>query len=218
MKWSRVGAAVAACVVLGGCGSLHPGDAAVVGDKTVSLSKVDRMVGDYCHAIGDQLKGDAQVIPLNYFRSGIAGSLALRSAADQLAAKYDVTPEQVYAHKVSDLQDATEHVKPEYREAVIEIESTSAYVEGVQAAIGAKLDPDLGYIEAQEKGQAVMNDWIDAHGVEFNPSLGVRLEDGNLSQEDRSVSYAVGETARQGQASTPDHQYAAALPSTQRCG
>lgn len=218
MRLSRVGVMVAAGVLLSSCGALHPGAAAVVGDQTISMSKVDQVAGDYCHAISQQLQGDSQVVPLNFFRGGVAGSLALRSAAEQLAAEYGVQPESVYDHKVTDLQKATVNVPDEYRDAVIEVESTSAYVEGVQAAVGAAKDPKLGYIESQKAGQSIFNDWLAQHRVTFDPSLGVTLQKGNIARQDGSLSYAVGTVARNGGAANPDHQYASGLPSTHRCG
>jgi hypothetical protein len=209
---------VLAGVLLSSCGALHPGAAAVVGDKTISMAKVDQVAGDYCHAITKQLQGDSQVVPLNYFRGGVAGSLALRSAAEQLAAEYGVQPESVYDHKVTELQKATVHVPEAYQDAVIEVESTSAYVEGVQAAVGAAQDPKLGYIESQKAGQSIFNDWLAQHDVTFDPSLGVTLQKGNIARQDGSLSYAVGSAARNGTAANPDHQYASALPSSHRCG
>jgi peptidyl-prolyl cis-trans isomerase SurA len=209
---------VLAGVLLSSCGALHPGAAAVVGDKTISMSKVDQVAGDYCHAITKQLQGDSQVVPLNFFRGGVAGSLALRSAAEQLAAEYGVQPESVYDHKVTELQKATVNVPDQYQDAVIEVESTSAYVEGVQAAVGAAQDPKLGYIEAQKAGQSIFNDWLAQHEVTFDPSLGVTLQKGNIARQDGSLSYAVGSVARNGGAANPDHEYASALPSSHRCG
>ena len=215
---TRVGVMVLAGLLLSSCGALHPGAAAVVGDKTIPMSKVDQVAGDYCKAITKQLQGDSQVVPLNFFRGGVAGSLALRSAASQLAAKYGVQPESVYDHKITDLQKATVTVPEQYRDAVIEVESTSAYVEGVQAAIGAKENPDLGYIESQKAGQAIFDDWISQHGVTFDPSLGVAIKKGAIAREDGSLSYALGTDAKSGAAANPDAQYAAGLPSTHRCG
>ena len=218
MKLSRIAVMVAAGVLLSSCGALHPGAAAVVGDQTISMSKVDQVAGDYCHAITKQLQGDSQVVPLNFFRGGVAGSLALRSAAEQVAAEYGVQPEAVYDHKITDLQKATVNVPEEYKDAVIEVESTSAYVEGVQAAVGAAQDPKLGYIESQKAGQQIFNDWLSQHPVTFDPSLGVTLQKGNIARQDGSLSYAVGAAAKNGDAANPDHQYAAALPSSHRCG
>jgi len=215
---TRIGVMVAAGVLLSSCGALHPGAAAVVGDQTISMSKVDQVAGDYCHAITKQLQGDSQIVPLNFFRGGVAGTLALRSAAEQVAAEYGVEPESVYDHKLTDLQKATVNVPDEYKDAVIEVESTSAYVEGVEAAVGAAKDPTLGYIESQKAGQSIFDDWLAQHDVTFDPSLGVTLQKGNIARKDDSLSYAVGTAAKNGGAANPDHQYAAALPSGHRCG
>lgn len=215
---TSVGVVVAAGLLVSGCGSLHPGAAAVVGDKTISMAKVDQVAGDYCHAITEQLKGDSQVVPLNFFRGGVAGSLALRSVASQLAAEYGVEPASVYQNEVTNLEKTTVNVPEQYKAAVIEVQSTSAYVEGVQAAIGEAKNPDLGYSEAQQAGQAIFDDWISQHGVTFDPSLGLAIKKGAITRADDSLSYAVGADAKSGAAAQPARDYSAGLPSSHRCG
>src|SRR5512132_2619188 len=78
---------------LTGCGvagtSFQPGVAARVGNDTITVQEVDSIASSYCSSIEKQLGANNQVVPQRYLRGGIAGQLALVSAARQLAARYD---------------------------------------------------------------------------------------------------------------------------------
>lgn len=213
--------------LLSGCGvagtGFHPGVAAEVGDETISVSKVNQIASDYCIAIESQLADNKQVLPQRYLRGGIAGQLALVSAAEQLAAEYDVEPGLQYDQKVAELQSGTAELSEGEQEAVIEIESSSAYVTGIQEAIGEKLlrakgaaDPTID--QARASGQKAFNAWLADHDVSIDPQFGVSIKDGRAVPTDTSLSVAVGDTAKKGQADSPDQEYAASLPDSHRCG
>src|SRR6478609_92632 len=89
---SLAGLAVAGAVLLTGCGSvpdLNPGVAVVVGDDSVTTRDVADLSSDYCAAAEPQLQG--QPLPRHYLNGRVAGSIALRSAADQLMTARGVT-------------------------------------------------------------------------------------------------------------------------------
>lgn len=213
--------------LLSGCGvagtGFHPGVAAEVGDDTISVSKVNEVASNYCIAIESQLSDNNQVLPQRYLRGGIAGQLALVSAAEQLAAEYDVEPGPQYDQKVAELQSGTAALTEGEQEAVIEIESSSAYITGVLEAIGeqllkAKGNADPTTDQARASGKRVFDSWLADHDVQIDPQFGVEIKDGQAVPTDTSLSYAVGDTAKQGQADSPDQEYAAALPASHRCG
>jgi peptidyl-prolyl cis-trans isomerase SurA len=133
------GTLAAAVALLTGCGSLSPGTAVTVGDETITVDQVDDYTADYCEAIERQLEGEGQVVPNRYFRSGVAGQLALRSAAEQLADEYGVEAGSGYDQRVAELEQSVAMVDEDLREAVVEVESATAYVEAVQAAVGEQL-------------------------------------------------------------------------------
>ena len=219
--------AAALTVVLTGCGltgtGFQPGVAAQVDDRTVTTDHVDAVVDSYCDALEDQLKADGSAAPLSYFRGGVAGQLALVLAAEQLAEDYDVEPTNDYERTVSGIEAGTRQLTDEQQEAVLEVESSSAYVASVQLAVGAKLLADEGVSEAAneeagQRGVEAFNEWLDTHEIEFNPEYGITIEDGSLVAVDTQLSYPVGEAAKAGQAAEPDPAYAKSLPASQRCG
>ena len=211
-----------AAVLLSGC-DIHPGVAAQVGDESISMNTVDDTADAYCRAIEKQLIGNSQTVPQSYFRGGVAGTLALRSVGEQLARDYGVEPGQVYDKKVSDLQQQVAVLPEDVRDAVVTIESGSDYVTAIQEAIGEKILQEQGtaapsYTQASNAGAQRFNLWIKQHGVEFDPSLNMSIDNGKLGSADDSVSYAVGSSARNGAASNPDPAYAKGLPESHRCG
>jgi hypothetical protein len=219
--------AAALTVVLTGCGvsgtGFQPGVAAQVDDRTVTTDRVDDIVGLYCGALEEQLATDGSVVPLSYFRGGVAGQLALVLAAEQLADDYGVEPTTDYDRAVSGIESQTTELPDDQREAVVEVETAGAYIGSVQLAVGQVLLAEEGVAEptseeAGQRGLGAYNEWLDAHEVTFNPEYGVTIKDGSLVAVDTQLSYPVGEAAKAGQADEPDPDYSGALPESQRCG
>jgi hypothetical protein len=212
---------------LTGCGvagtSFQPGVAARVGDDTISVREVDSLAGSYCSSIEKQLGANNQVVPQHYLRGGVVGQLALVSAARQLAEQYGVQPGADYTRKVADLRDAVADLPAEQAQAVVEVESSSAYLQSVVTAIGRKelQQQDAaasGSDAAGSAGKKVFSRWLDDHDVRIDPQFGVRISQGQTVPTDGSLSYAVSDTAKQGDSAQPDQQYAASLPDALRCG
>lgn len=216
-----LGAVVAlTALALTGCGALQPGAAVEVGDETISLEQVDRIAGDFCAAVEPQLESQSESIPHGFFRSGIAGTLALRSVADQLAEDYGVEADsEQYVQALAELRQGAQAVPEELRDSVIEVESAPPYVEAVQAAVGeVVLDGEGEYADFVAAGTDEFETWIAENGVEFDPALGTTIKDGTLTAEDGSVSFPVSELAKNGLAEQPDSATARKLPQSQRCG
>ena len=226
MSMSRLGrlAGLAAVVaVLAGCGNVNPGVAVRAGDETVTVRDVDDTTADYCEAIQTQLKANQQVVPLRYFRSGITGVLAQRSVAEQLAAKYDVEPGELYDEKVVQVEQSVRTLDAGAREAVVTIETAGTYIEGVQAAVGKLLLGEEGTTGAQysdqvARGRQAYEDWISENGVTFDPQFGIGMVKGNIEPVDTAVSFPVGANAKAGAAGQPDQAYAKSLPGAHSCG
>lgn len=213
----------AATALLAGCGSANPGVAAQVGDDEITVRQVDDLTSDYCEAVEGQLEGNNETVPNRYLRGGILGSLALRSAAEQLAAEYDVEPGKTYDQKVAQLEQSVAALPEEVRESVIEVETSSAYVEAVQAAVGKVLleqegAEDTEYSATVDRGKRAFQDWIAEHEVDFDPQFGIELAEGDIASVDTSLSYAVSDGATKGAAEQPDAAYSRGLSANQRCG
>ena len=212
--------AVLAALTLTGCGALQPGAAVEVGEESISLEQVDQIAGDFCSAVEPQLETEAETIPHGFFRSGIAGTLALRSVADQLADDYGVEADSdQYLQALAELRQGVQAVPEEYRESVIEVESAPQYVEAVQAAVGeVVLDGEGEYADFLAAGTDEFETWIAENGVEFDPALDTTVKDGVIGPEDGALSFAVSERAVNGQAEEPNSVTARQLPASQRCG
>jgi peptidyl-prolyl cis-trans isomerase SurA len=212
---------------LSGCGvagtSFQPGVAARVGDDNITVRQVDSLASGYCSSIEKQLGANNQVVPGRYLRGGIVGQLVLVSAARQLAAQYGVQPGADYTRKVADLRDAVANLPAEQAQAVVAVESSSAYLQGVVTAIGEKElqrqgSTASGSDAAVSAGKKVFSRWLDDHDVRIDPKFGVRISQGQPVPTDGSLSYAVSDAAKQGDAAQPDQLYAASLPDAHRCG
>ncbi|WP_193608522.1 hypothetical protein [Nocardioides lijunqiniae] len=223
----RLAAAATAvlAVALTGCGvagtSFQPGVAADVDGDRISTDRVDRLVGDYCDAVRDQLQQDGSVVPLGYLRSGVVGQLALVSAAEQLAEEHGVEPTDDYDRVVTDLRGQTRDLPEDQQDAVIAINGSSAYVQAVQLAVGDKLLTEEGQPTGPEaagqRGADELTRWLDDHDIKLNPEFGISFQDGQVVSEDTQLAVAVGDTATTSALEAPDQEYAKSLPASQRC-
>ncbi len=212
--------AVLAVLVLTGCGALRPGTAVEVGDETITTSRLDEVTSDFCRAIEPQLEGEAESIQNSFLRSYVAGTMALRSVADQVAAEFGVEAGgEEYLQQLADLQQGVQSVPEDIRESVIEVESAAAYVEAIQAAVGEQVLDGVGEdAELAAAGREEFDAWISENGVEFDPSLNTEIKDGVFSIRDAAVSFAVSERATSGMAEQPNSVAARQLTEAQRCG
>jgi peptidyl-prolyl cis-trans isomerase SurA len=212
---------------LSGCGvagtDFHPGVAAQVGDDTISVSKVNSVVSSYCSALEGQLAAQQQVLPMRYLRGGVAGELALVSAARQFADEKGVEPGSTYDDKVAQLSTAIKDLPADQQDAVLEVESASAYVAGVEQSVGEQVLADKGETSPQpadsiKVGTKEFTAWLADQDVSIDPQFGVSIANGQAVPEDTSISFPLGDTAKQGEAASPDPSYAAGLPGSLRCG
>jgi peptidyl-prolyl cis-trans isomerase SurA len=223
------GLAVAAVLITGltGCGAapaLEPGVAARVGDARISVDQVDQVTEHYCEAAERQLS-QGQVIALHLLRGQTAGALALRSAAEQFAADRGVTADPSYDRAVQNAEQSLASLSSDERQALIDVQGAGAYVSAVELAAGRRIVAQQGTTggaaadkAAQAAGAAAFRTWLADHDVHLDPRFGVSITDGQPKPVDTSLSYPVSDAAKSGAATDADPTYAAALPSTQRCG
>ncbi|WP_345522445.1 hypothetical protein [Nocardioides conyzicola] len=212
--------AAASAVLLTGCGAvpdLNPGVAVSVGDDTVTTRHVADLAADYCKAAAPQLQG--QALSRHYLNGRVAGSLAVRSAADQMLADHDVEVDASYAAAVKQAEAQLKDMTGAQRDAIVEVQGSSVYVAAAEIAVGkAVLGSSASDDEVKAAGQKEFLAWLDDHDVRIDPRYGVAIEKGEAVLKDTSLSHAVSGTAKQADATTPDSTYAATLPPTQRCG
>jgi hypothetical protein len=207
--------------VLSGCAGLRPGTAVQVGEDRITTDEVDQVASRFCDALEAQLNQQAQTIPHSYLRGGIAGTLAMREVAAQVAADYDVEPDsEEYIEQMRELRRNVGSLPEEQEQAVLAIESAPFYVEAVQAEVGEQVLDGEGATrdEFVAAGGEEMQRWISENGVEFNPSLNTTIRDGQIATADGSLSFAVSDAARTGMEEQPNAALARQLPGSHRCG
>jgi len=221
-----VGVALAG-LVLSGCAAVgvHPGSAAVVGDESLSMRKIDRTTQRYCRAYEPQLSQANQRVPMRVLRQFIAASLSQRLLGEQLAEEYDVQPTSQYAQQVTKVSQQFAAADPDLRNAVVDVEGGVPYLQTVQVAIGEKLlneagTPATSTKAALQRGQVATQDWLKDHSISLDPVFGVDVDGGQFKAASDSTSYPVSPMASQGAAASgqPDPAYLAALPASAVCG
>jgi hypothetical protein len=222
-----VGLALAG-LVLSGCGGaslgIHPGSAAVIGDETLSLSKVDTTTSRYCQAYLPQITQQSQKVPMRFLRQFVAASLSERLLGQQLASQYDVEPTAQYAQQVTQVEQPFASAEPELRKAVSQVEAAQAYLSTVQVAVGEKLLTAAGQTSvdakaALQRGQVATDDWLRSHTISLDPVFGISAQGGTFKPAPDRTSYPLSALASQGAATgQPDPAYTAALSPSQVCG
>jgi len=233
----RSGAALAGIIAAGllltGCGSsvgIHPGSAAVIGDRTLSMSKIDDTATLFCKAYVAQSQQQSQQsqsgpLPMSSFRSYAAASLAKRLLGEQLAQKYHVSPASGYQSQVSQLQQALASAPGEQRDAVVAVAASDAYLQNVQVAIGQQLTGNEGQSNADikaalQRGRVATQEWLNDHDAFVDPVFGLSVDGGRFSLHKDQTSYPLSAMASSGARTTgtPDSSYVQALPPSQVCG
>lgn len=215
------GLAVASALLLTGCGSAsgpNPGVAVRVGDTTYSTSRVHDTATEYC---GASLAGQdgSSAVPNHYISGYTAGALALRSAADQMMAKYDVDADASYDQTIDAAQSQLAALTDAQAKALVEVGAASIYVQAAERSVGRVVDSAATDDDAAQKaGAKVFKAWIADHDVRIDPRYGVTVAGGAVAAADTGVSFAVSDIATKAAAESPETTYAGTLPETQRCG
>lgn len=216
---SLAGLAVVAAVTLSGCSSvpaLNGGVAARVADETVTLQDVADTSAAYCSAVETQLQ-DGQTVANSVVSSQVAGSLALRVAAEQFAADEGVGPDSSFAQEQEGLEASITDLTEEQKEAVRDVNLARPYAMAVQLAVGKRLESGADAEAAATAGADAFTGWIEDHDVRIDPRFGVSIESGDVARTDTEISLPVSDQALAA-ASSDDQTYSAGLPSGQRCG
>lgn len=215
-------------LLLTGCGvtgtEFNPGVAVRVGDETVSTDRVDELSSLYCDAVESQIQAGGQKFPLAGFKTGIAAQLALKSAAEQIADGYGVTPSADYQLQLSQIEDQAAEYTGDERDAFIEVQATQPYYIDLLTQVGkleleaeGEQEPTLDFQQA--RGQDELAKWIGREGLTFDPKYGLEIVDGAPQPVDTDLSFAVGDIAKDGKADgEPSASYVASLTASATCG
>lgn len=220
--------AVPCLLLLSGCGvaetQFHPGVAVEVGDRSISTDRVDDLSSGFCAAVEEQIATGGQSFPLSQFKRGIVGQLALRSAVEQLAQDFDVTPGSGYRSQIAQIEAEAEGLAASGRDEYVEVQETLPYVTDVLTQIGGILlaqegeeEPTVDFQQARGLDELVA--WVDREGVTFDPRYGIEFVEGQPQPVDTSLAFAFSDIAKSGMSEEePDPNYVASLPLSATCG
>ena len=217
-------------LLLTGCGGslgIHPGSAVVVGDRSLSMSKIDSTSRLFCDAFRPTIQQQAPggAVPMGQLRQFVAASLAERLIVQGLAAEYDVSPAPGYRQNQAQVQQQFSSAPDDQLNAVLDVEGGDPYLQNVQVAVGQQLTGNYGQADAdlkaaQQRGIVATQDWLNGQTFAVDPSLGVILEDGQVKASREQTSYPLSALASAGaqQSSSAPASYISSLSPSQLCG
>ena len=213
--------AAAAGLALSAC-SAHPGSAAVVGDESISDSRVDDVASALCAAQGGGQSG-GQDLASRGARQGALDVLINSSLSRQYGASQGVQPdqEQVSAALAANAQNISglpaEH-RQDFKDTLRE------YAEGqlMLIDIGRRELAKAGTKNATEQqavseGTKLRNAWAAKNAdVTVDPRFGEYSKNALLPKSG-SLSVAASKSATDGGSPDPSPGWIAALPASQKC-
>lgn len=213
---ARAAVLVVAALTLAACGSIHPGDAAVVDDHSISMVTFDKTARIYCELtlLTAQQQGvEDPSVPNNEIRRQAVSDLVTVIVARELAKQKGVTPDkQTYELSATQLKEiAKGFPKGDDAEVVETAIENSQEIVATAIALGegsaGVARTDENEAELTSVGQEAITDAFKDHDVKFAPRFGLS---GNMKDLGPTGSLSVSEVSFD---APTDEQ----LPAAQRC-
>lgn len=222
--WRR-GLAATALFALAGCGTLHPGAAAVVGSGTISHDAVNAVAEALCAANTSSAKASGRP-PQDVASKGAraaAMQVVLESRLSHLFGESrGVQPDpQMVAQAVAQSSASLQMLPPADREALSQAVRNYAEGQSILIEIGRRSLEQQGKQnvaddEALAEGQRLRAQFLKSIDVEVDPRYG-SFEQGQLQAGDSELSVAMSDPAKQAALAQPSATYLAGLPASQKC-
>ncbi|MBC9227695.1 hypothetical protein GL325_15305 [Aeromicrobium sp. 636] len=188
MSKTRLAVLGLAALLLAGCGPVHPGAAAVVGDTRIPMSDVDDVASVYCVASKQQAQqGGAGSVDSAALRRQSLADLLVGEIADQIAQERDLTIE-VPALTAEDKAQLEQMFGDQVDEAVKLVERNQR-TSAIALELGREAAP-AGTDEEQlvQAGQQLLAQQIAEFDVSVDPRFGL---DETIQQVSESGSLSV---------------------------
>lgn len=177
---ARAAVLLVATLALAACGNIHPGDAAVVDGRSISMSTFDKTARIYCELtlISAAEQGVTSVPNADIRRQTISDLVTIHVARD-LAKEAGVTPDkQSYELSADQLQQiASEFPKGDDAETVELAIENSQEIAVIATALAEKATGTVATqdnaTQMAEAGQAAIVEAFKDHDVEFAPRFGL---------------------------------------------
>lgn len=213
--------ATAGVLALTGCGAVHPGAAAVVGQDTISQGQVDALAQGLCSANS----GGGQLLPTREARQGALSVLLDTELSQQFAHKRGVTANQqqisqALASRSGAIAALPEDERPAFKDALVRfLEGQQMLMDIGRKSLQAQGKTNITPAQATAEGNRLRQQYVKTITVTVNPALGsFRRGTYQPATNNGSLSVPASETARQGNSANPDASWVASLPASQQCG
>lgn len=227
MKSRRLrGAAVAlvCALALSGCGSVHPGSAAQVGDVSISDDTLQTNTTGFCdliHAVNAAQQASSSTVPLRSALLSALNTLVMGQALDQLARQKGVTLTPVEVHQwitalPIDLSQIPKSRSADVDAAIGRVARNTLLIEKLGRQAYAQQNPGstgASSNQAQQIGQQMAADYLARVGVQTDPRYGQVLNTQKLPGTG-SLSVASSQEGIDGQ-TVP--KAGTQLPASQQC-
>jgi len=206
---TRLLAAAGAVLLLAGCGSVHPGAAAVVDGTEVSMSRADDVAAVYCQ-LSLLSAPEGTPVPNADVRRQAVSDLVVAIVADGMAAEAGIEPNpSSYELSPTQRDELARSFSGAELDRVVEAINDSQRTFAIAEELGAREidDPDAETQQLQEAGLQLIQSEVEQRDVEFDPRYGI---DDDLKPVAVSGSLSVPVEA-------PGPTDPKGLPATQQC-
>lgn len=217
--------AVGALVALTGCGTVHPGAAAVVGSATISHDTVDDLATALCTANMRSAEAGGQPapqVPTRGTREGALQILLETTISQEFGEQKNVQPplrqvSQAVAQNQQIIDLLPEAQAEDYRQALAEFaEAQLTVIEIGRESLREQGQPNVSDEQAIAEGERLRQEFAKTIDIEVDPRYGT-FEDGTLQVGESSLSVPGSDRARAGAKAEPGPEFVSALPASQRC-
>ncbi|MGA9103013.1 hypothetical protein [Aeromicrobium sp.] len=204
----RVLVVTATALLVAGCGSVHPGAAAVVGDTSISMARADDVATVYCQLT---LLSAGQGTPVGNadVRRQAVTDLVVGVVAREMADDADLTPNpSSYEITPAQRKDIAKEFPADQLDLVVETLNDAQRTYAIADLLGARKidDPDAEAEQLRDQGLQLIQAEVARRDVRFDPRFGIG-RDGTAKAPTGSLSVEV-------KAPDPDQK---GLPATQQC-
>lgn len=213
--------ATAGVLALTGCGAVHPGAAAVVGQDTITEGQVDALAQGLCSANS----AGGQTLPTREARQGALQVLLDTELSQQFGHKRGVTANQqqisqALASRSRAIAALPEDERPAFKDALVRfLEGQMMLMDIGRKSLEAQGKTNVTPAQATAEGNRLRQQYVKTITVSVNPSLGsFRRGTYQPATNNGSLSVPASDTARQGNSANPDASWVASLPASQQCG
>lgn len=157
--------------LLGGCGTVHPGSAAVVNGERITMEEADRTAHTLC--LINMIGQDGASFDNAQVRRQAVISLVITEVAEQLAKEKDLDV-KVSAESQAEIAQFREMLAPEEREQFDEVIDINLRFGAIAQELGRVANPDIDDPNALlELGMAELSAGMQDMDVEIDPRFGL---------------------------------------------